>query len=47
MFGSIDLTRRFLEAGHIDELRLMIHPILLGAGHSLFHGLECDAWRCA
>jgi dihydrofolate reductase len=39
IFGSIELTRRFLEAGHVDELRLMIHPILLGDGHSLVHGL--------
>ncbi len=40
IFGSIELTRRLLEAGHVDELRLMIHPILLGAGHSLVHGLS-------
>jgi dihydrofolate reductase len=40
IFGSIDLTRRFLEAGHLDELRVMIHPVLLGAGHSLVHGLR-------
>ena len=39
IFGSIELTRRFLEAGHLDELRLMIHPVLLGTGHSLMHGL--------
>jgi dihydrofolate reductase len=39
IFGSVELTRRLLEAGHIDELRLMIHPILLGAGRSLLHGL--------
>jgi dihydrofolate reductase len=39
IFGSIELTRRLLEGRHVDELRLMIHPILLGAGHSLVHGL--------
>jgi dihydrofolate reductase len=40
VFGSIELTKNLVELGLVDELRIMIHPILLGAGHSLLHGLE-------
>ncbi|MFG3440705.1 dihydrofolate reductase family protein [Nonomuraea sp. NPDC047897] len=34
--GSITLTRTLLRAGLIDELRLMVHPIVLGTGTRLF-----------
>ncbi|MBC9714762.1 dihydrofolate reductase [Streptomyces sp. TRM66268-LWL] len=34
--GSIGLTRTLLEAGLIDELRLLVHPIVLGTGLRLF-----------
>jgi dihydrofolate reductase len=34
--GSADLVRQLLAAGLVDELRLMIHPILLGRGKRLF-----------
>ena len=34
--GSGDLVRQLLAAGLVDELRLMIHPILLGRGKRLF-----------
>ncbi|QDY77075.1 dihydrofolate reductase family protein [Streptomyces qinzhouensis] len=34
--GSISLTRTLLEAGLLDELRLMVHPIVLGTGKRLF-----------
>jgi dihydrofolate reductase len=34
--GSGDLVRQLLGAGLVDELRLMIHPILLGRGKRLF-----------
>ncbi|WP_234343595.1 dihydrofolate reductase family protein [Streptomyces sp. WM6372] len=34
--GSISLTRTLLEAGLLDELRLLVHPIVLGAGKRLF-----------
>jgi dihydrofolate reductase len=40
IFGSLDLTANFLRMGLIDELRLMIHPIILGAGHSVFGALS-------
>ncbi|CAM3330436.1 dihydrofolate reductase family protein [Stackebrandtia soli] len=34
--GSITLTRTLLHAGLIDELRLFVHPIVLGSGRRLF-----------
>ncbi|MEV5571675.1 dihydrofolate reductase family protein [Spirillospora sp. NPDC052269] len=34
--GSISLTRALLEAGLLDELRLLVHPIVLGGGQRLF-----------
>jgi dihydrofolate reductase len=39
LFGSPHLTVSLLEAGLVDELRVMIHPILLGGGKSLFRTL--------
>jgi dihydrofolate reductase len=34
--GSATLVRSLLEAGLLDELRLMIHPVVLGGGKRLF-----------
>ncbi|WP_327682175.1 dihydrofolate reductase family protein [Kitasatospora sp. NBC_00458] len=34
--GSIGLTRTLLEAGLVDELRLLVHPVVLGTGLRLF-----------
>lgn len=34
--GSIALTRTLLAAGLVDELRLLVHPIVLGDGLRLF-----------
>jgi dihydrofolate reductase len=34
--GSMRLAQALLDAGLIDELRLMIHPIVLGRGKRLF-----------
>lgn len=35
-FGSGDMLRQLLAAGLVDELRLLIYPILLGHGKRLF-----------
>ena len=37
--GGGELANPVLEAGLIDELSLGIHPLLLGSGVPLFHGL--------
>jgi dihydrofolate reductase len=36
VLGSPHLTANLIEAGLLDEVRLMINPIALGRGHSLF-----------
>jgi dihydrofolate reductase len=38
--GSARLTRALLAAGAVDELRLMVFPIVLGAGKRLFGAHE-------
>ena len=34
--GSINLVRSLLRAGVLDELRLLVHPIVVGRGRRLF-----------
>jgi dihydrofolate reductase len=34
--GSVQLCRTLIEAGLVDELRLMVFPLVLGAGKKLF-----------
>ena len=36
IFGSPNLTFSLIEMGLVDELRLMIHPVALGSGRSIF-----------
>lgn len=40
IIGSPRLTASLLDQGLIDELRVGVHPVLLGEGRSLFSGLE-------
>ena len=39
MLGSNNLAVGFIEAGLLDEVRIMVNPIAIGRGHSLFIGL--------
>lgn len=39
LFGGAGLTTSLLNAGLVDELSLAVHPILLGAGKSLFNNI--------
>lgn len=36
IMGSSNLTVSMLEAGVVDEVRIMVMPVVLGDGHSLF-----------
>jgi dihydrofolate reductase len=38
IFGSSDLTASLLGMGVVDELRVMVAPVVLGDGRSLFRG---------
>ncbi len=40
LMGGGDLARTFFEAGLIDEIGFNIHPVLLGRGIPLFHGMD-------
>jgi dihydrofolate reductase len=40
VFGSSNLTASLLDQNLVDELRVMVHPVLLGSGHSLLAGLS-------
>ncbi|MFE0470092.1 dihydrofolate reductase family protein [Streptomyces sp. NPDC058947] len=40
--GSAELARRLSEAGLIDQYNLLVFPVLLGAGKSLFHRADQD-----
>jgi dihydrofolate reductase len=40
IFGSSDLTVTLLEEGLVDELRILVHPILLGQGRHMYPGLS-------
>jgi dihydrofolate reductase len=42
VFGSSELCKTLLRAGLVDELRLILAPVLLGQGHSLFEGLTAQ-----
>ncbi|AGZ39161.1 dihydrofolate reductase family protein [Actinoplanes friuliensis] len=40
--GSAELTRRLADAGLIDQYNLLVFPVLLGAGKSLFDRADRD-----
>jgi len=41
--GGAATIRQYLRAGLIDELHLVVRPVLLGAGEHLFNGLDLPA----
>lgn len=40
IFGSADLTSSLLQMGLVDELRLMVNPVILGNGTPVFKGIH-------
>jgi len=40
IFGSSDLAVSLIHMGLLDEVRLMVNPVVLGAGKRLFEGLQ-------
>jgi dihydrofolate reductase len=41
--GGADLAAEFLRLGLVDEIRLYVHPVLIGAGKPLFPESEAPA----
>jgi dihydrofolate reductase len=40
IFGSSDLSVALIQHDLIDEFRLLVNPLVLGAGTALFHGIQ-------
>jgi dihydrofolate reductase len=40
LFGGAEITTTFINKNLVDEMGLAVHPILLGAGKSLFNNIE-------
>jgi dihydrofolate reductase len=40
IFGSSDLTVTLMEHGLVDEYRIMVNPVVLGGGNTLFKGIK-------
>jgi len=40
LFGGASLTASLMNEGLVDELALAVHPVLLGSGKPLFHGIK-------
>lgn len=40
IFGSSDMAVTFMKHGLIDEYRIMVNPVVLGSGKSLFQGIQ-------
>jgi len=46
--GGVHTVQQYLRAGLVDELHVVVVPVLLGAGERLFDGLggALDGWTC-
>jgi dihydrofolate reductase len=48
IYGSGELVNYLIEHRLIDELKLFLHPVVVGSGHRLFpDGVNTSAWRLA
>ena len=43
IYGSASIVQTFTNLGLIDEYQLLVHPVVLGSGKSLFEGIEKPA----
>jgi dihydrofolate reductase len=46
--GGVSSVRQYLEAGLIDELHLVMRPVLLGSGEHLLQGIDLHSlgYKC-
>ena len=47
IIGSAMLVHTLLDAGLIDEIQVLVHPIVLGKGMRLFVDGYCSSWKLA
>jgi len=40
LFGSADLASTFMRLGLIDEIRILVNPVVLGAGNPMFKDIK-------
>jgi dihydrofolate reductase len=40
IFGSSDLAVSFIQVGLIDEFRIIVNPVVLGKGKTIFNGIK-------
>ena len=40
ILGSASIVTQLMEAGLVDELQLVVHPVLLGEGQTMFAGMK-------
>jgi len=40
IFGSSDLAVTFIKSGLLDEIRVLVNPVILGTGKTVFSGLR-------
>jgi dihydrofolate reductase len=41
--GGVETVRQFVRAGYVDEIHLVVSPVLLGSGEHLLSGLDLPA----
>ena len=41
--GGVSTVRQYLQAGLVDEIHLVISPVVLGRGEALFAGIDLPA----
>ncbi len=41
--GGVQTVRQFVQAGYVDEMHLVVSPVLLGSGEHLLSGLDLPA----
>ena len=39
MYGSASVLQELVNIGLVDELQLLVHPVLVGGGRRLFEGI--------
>ena len=44
--GGVSTVQAYARAGLLDEMHVVVVPVLLGSGERFFDGTTPDGWRC-